>query len=198
MLQLFDILMQGISADAFEPVTVAEAARVAPHWNRNETFEGAARGREATVGSALWLLSSERLMLSRAAKGAQPRSLALRELSAFSAETGRYGVTLRVQALSRTHALLHADPVLAAAMTQALARLCPQLPIDSNLPELKSAERAEAAAAHATGRARLHPQPGATVGEVMVLLREAEAMRQRGVLSEMEFGLLKGRLLQAA
>jgi len=198
LLQLLDILMQGVSADAFEPVTVAEAARVARHWNRTETFEGAARGREATVGSALWVLSSERLLLVRAANGAQPRSVPLAELSAFEAEAGRYGVTLRIQALGRTHALLHGDPVLSMAMTQALMRLCPQLPVECNLPALKSAERAEATQALATGRARLHPQPGAAAGELVVLLREADAMRQRGVLSDMEFGLLKGRLLPAA
>jgi hypothetical protein len=85
-------------------------------------------------------------------------------------------------------------------MVHALGRWRSDLELPPTVPPRPRDAAASAedamAAAHwlAASRARLQP----SACDAVLALREAAALRERGVIDEREFGLLKERLLQAA
>jgi hypothetical protein len=195
-----EILLEGRNPDGDGPLTEAEGEALRRLLQPGETLRGYVRGRIVGAGSSLWVLTDQALHMLDDGRRQPKASLPLAALQAVDSLGGRYGQTLVVMSAARRHSIFGAHRQLAAALMHALATLRPDLqpPPPATVRPLRAAavaeEAADAARWLAASRARLQP----SAFDAVVALREAVELRERGVLDEREFSLLKARLLQAA
>ena len=198
MLQQIEILLEGMNPYSDGALTNTEVAQLRPSMRDDETLESFVRGRIVGSGSGLWLLTNHRLLVLNSRRKWVPQALDLAAGEAVETIQGRYGATISMRVGGIRHALFAADARLSTAFAAALAGRFPASSAQDGFTPLAADEAAEVALWIATSRLSLQPALRRSAGEVVVLLREVAALRERGMLNDAECTALKGRLLEAA
>ena len=146
----------------------------------------------------MWVLTDRHVLVMDTKRSPKPRAIELMTLESVVCQAGAYGCSIELRAGGQSRMLIAAEPDLAHAFALALVEQRPSIATGSVFKELSVDVAAEVRLWVATSRARLRPATVQAAVEAVSVLREAAAMRERGVLNESEFSLLKGKLLAAA
>ncbi len=199
MLQLLGVLMGGAEAEAGRAFNDREAARVRDALDGDEQMVCFVRGR--VVGSraklALWVLTDRRLLTFEMATY-QRGTVALNHTLQLEGKSGRYGAALGLQQGNQRIGLYAVDEGLAFTFAAALAQRLPALPWKIEMKPLSPGALNASARALTESCVRVNPVLPQDGPQMVALLRDLDALQQRGVLNEAEFAHLKNRLLVAA
>ena len=200
MFKQIEILLAGMNPEAGGPLNDRELSKVRAALLPDEQLTGFVRGRVVRAGTALWVLTDQRvLLLKQGLLNSSVTPLAWNEVQGVTLERGRYGSTVALFTPLRRVSLFAADPGLARNFAAALAAALPAGVATADLGRAVSeAHGADVATWVSWSRLRLQPSAHQGMVENLVLLREAATLHERGMLNEAEFGALKGRLLEAA
>jgi hypothetical protein len=193
-----EILMAGRNPNAHGPLTEAEVSALRPALKTDEVVDAFVRGRVPGGGAGLWVLTAQRVLVVAAELSAKPRVIELVAVQSVVCQAGAYGCTIELRAGGRPCLLIAAEPDLAHAFALSLVEQRPALATSSVFEELSVDAAADVSLWVAASRARLQPATVQAAVEAVSVLREVAVMRERGVLNESEFSLLKGKLLAAA
>lgn len=198
MFEQIEILMAGRNPNAHGPLTEAELSALQPALKTDEVVDAFVRGRVPGGGAGLWVMTGQRIRVLDMKRISKLRVIELAAVDTVACEAGAYGCTIELRAGGRPCTLIAADHGLAHAFAGLLVEQRPAIAAGSVFEELSAAAAAEVRLWIATSRARLRPATLQAAVEAVSVLREAAVMRERGVLNESEFSLLKGKLLAAA
>lgn len=201
MLQLFGMLLSGADADAGGAFNDREAARVRGALEGDERMECYVRGRVVGTRSratpALWVLTDQRLLTFEMATFKRS-SVTLDNALHVEVKTGKYGVSLILRQSAQRLGLYAVDAGLAFVFSAALAHRLPALPWSIDLKPALPETLAAAAEASTESRSRVNRPLRHDAPQAVALLRDLDALQQRGVLNAAQFSDLRTRLFAVA
>jgi hypothetical protein len=195
MFEAFEIFFSGTSTFVSGPLRPDEEALLGRVLQKGESVERYVRGRGERVGWVLWVLTPNRLLCINLKGKRPPRELAHEHVTRVEAIRGKWGGNLFVHAGDIREEIFAADPALGDAFMEALVGYRPTLSAPSKLvvpeppPEPQFDARLRAYAPSPTPPA-VDPSQ-----RLMESMREAAALREKGLLSDEEFAALKRKLL---
>jgi hypothetical protein len=192
MFEAFEVLFSGATRMVTAPLSPAEEALLQRALAPNEITGRFLRGRGDRVGWMLWALTPERL-LCLTVSGKKPlRAHVHGSVVAAEALQGKWGATLLLHTRDAREMIFAADPALTDEFVAEFVVHNPSLAAPPKLvsPKPPPPEFVPAAAA-APGE----PQVETESGRLVAALREAAALREKGLLTEEEFAAVKRKLL---
>lgn len=116
---LAEILIEGHNPHALQKLQVADLDALAREMHSGQSLQAYVIGRIVGAGRGVWALTDQAVLVRNAAMQGVER-FALADVSAFEAERGRYGHTVRLHIADRRLAMFGADRELAGMMHLAL------------------------------------------------------------------------------
>jgi hypothetical protein len=192
MFEEFEILFSGATRMVTAPLSPAEEALVRRSLAPDETLERYLRGRGDRVGWVLWALTPQRLLCVTVNGKKPPRAHVHGAVVGVEAIKGKWGATLHVHTNDTREVIFAADLALSDEFVAALVNHSPKVAAPPKLapPEPPPPERKPVSMP-----TRGQPRPDAESPRLVEALREAAALREKGLLTDEEFATLKRRLL---
>jgi hypothetical protein len=196
MFESFEVLFSGATRMVTAPLSPAEEALLQRSLAPNEIMGRFLRGRGERVGWMLWALTPERLLCLTVSGKKPPRAHFHGSVVAVEALQGKWGATVLLRTRDAREMIFAADPALTDEFVAQFVVHNPSLaappklvPCEPPPPEFVPA--AAAAGPSAPGE----PQVETETGRLVAALREAAALREKGLLTEEEFAAVKRKLL---
>ena len=191
MFEEFEILFSGATRLVTAPLSPAEEALVQRSLAPDETLERYLRGRGERVGWMLWALTPQRLLCVTVNGKRPPRAHVHGAVVGVEAIRGKWGATLHVHTSTTREVIFAADLALSDDFVEAFVNYCPNVAAPPKLapPEPPPPERVPASLVASP------PRGDAESGRLVEALREAAALREKGLLTDEEFAALKRKLL---
>jgi hypothetical protein len=192
MFEEFGILFSGATRMVTAPLSPAEEALLRRSLAPDETLERYLRGRGERVGWMLWALTPQRLLCVTVNGKKPPRAHVHGAVVGVEAIKGKWGATLHVHTNDAREVIFAADLALSDEFVAALVNCSPKVAAPPKLapPEPPPPERIPVSMP-----TRGQPRPDAESPRLVEALREAAALREKGLLTDEEFATLKRRLL---
>jgi hypothetical protein len=201
MLEAFEILFSGATRMVTAPLNPAEQGLLQRSLAADETLERYLRGRGERVGWTLWALTAKRLHCITINGKLPPRAYAHGSLVGLEAVRGKWGATVLVRTAEARELIFAADFAQSDEFLEALADYNgadvvapPKLTPPPPPPEPVVPRRAAVSPAPGMG-ASAAPRVDGEPERLVESLREAAALREKGLLTDDEFAALKRRLL---
>jgi hypothetical protein len=201
MLEAFEILFSGATRMVTAPLNSAEQGLLQRSLAADETLERYLRGRGERVGWTLWALTGKRLHCITVNGKLPPRAYVHGSLVGLEAVRGKWGATVLARTSEARELIFAADFAQSDEFLEALANYNsgnvvtpPKLTPPPPPPEPTVAPRAVVGAAPG-GRASTAPRGDVEPERLVDSLREAAALREKGLLTDDEFAALKRKLL---
>ena len=96
--ELSELLIEGNNPYGARLLNATDVAEMARHVQSHEQVQAYVLGRVAMVGRGLWVLTSDRLLISEQDNSPEVQAFSWRQLSEGECQKGKYGYTLRVTA----------------------------------------------------------------------------------------------------